>query len=58
MAGVSQQCERVGEQTKDDFQQDEAKIQRNANQELATEILGRMMVAMFVMGVPHGERAP
>ena len=44
--------------TKDDFHQDEAEIQRDSNQEFATEILGRVMVAMFVMGVPHGERAP
>ena len=59
MAGIRQQGEGVREQAKDNFQDDEAAIEENSDQECSPKIGRRMMLmAMFVMVVAHEQSAP
>jgi hypothetical protein len=54
MTRVGQQGERVGEQAKDDFEDNEAKIQEDSDQEGAAKVLGRiMLMTMCVLSVRH-----
>jgi phosphatidate cytidylyltransferase len=59
VGGIRQEGQRIREDSKSHFQDDEAGVEKDSNQKRPPEIRGSpVMMAMMVMVVPHGESAP